>query len=929
MKHSLLVRRWAAAALAAAALLFPAVAAANCSLLSNFAERTPDSQFTDHGNGTVTHTAAASTGTGLMWKKCPQGRSGANCETGTATLLNWQQALREAVTDATGGYTDWRLPSMKELMSIVETGCRNPMINTTRFPLAFPQVQINALYWTSTPGPAREAGNGWAVDFNRGSAALLDKTTTHYARLVRLGKTALEDNYDRNTAVTGGPSPLPVFTTQTGVNLNAYIESNQVTLAGITGSVPISVAGGEYRINGGAYTSAPGTVATGNTVQLRELSAPLANTSSSVTLTINGQNVLFTVTTGSTNEPTNDGFVNLADLVTSVEIRSNTITVSGLTAAGRSIYVDGAATAMISINGSTTWVTSGTVSNGDTVQVRMTSSASTNTKSTANVYIHGRAYPFSITTRSGSSATQPANFIFPAKFDVAPSTVTTSDFVTVTGLSAGMSASCNYRVNQGTWGSCSGNNAMELNGSGTWSGSFTINNNSRLRARVVSSATPGGLAELRVTMNSRDYIFNVYTVGEPNDFTLREQTIVPRGAYIYSNIVMVEGLTASKPISVTGGEYRLSPDGFTWGGWTSTAGTIAINSYLQVRHVSSTSATTATTTTLTINSRPFTFKSTTGSALEVPGGLVFQEIYGAPPATTVQSNLATVTTLASPAAITVSGGTYQKNGAGGFVSTGGTISANDTIQMQVTTGACPNTQSTATLTANGYAFPFNVYTAGGSAQNAFSFASRTNVCAGAVIYSAFSPQLCSGWAGTASITGGTAPGIEKNDSGTWVAAAPTTTTVAAGDKVRVRQTAPAAGLSSTTNLTMNGTVVPFTVTTRGAAATDPPAAFAFADKAATASQAGVESNEVMVDLCTARTATLSVAGGGASPQYAYCNDVDSPCTTWGAWNNTGVGTIPVGGRAVKLKVNAGGAGTTTTVTMTINGVASTFRVLVP
>lgn len=87
-------------------------------------ESTPISNFTVNGNSTVTHTK-----TGLMWKQCAEGLSGANCSSGAATPMIWANALKAANTAnnaAFAGYTDWRLPNVKELESIVELCGYNP-----------------------------------------------------------------------------------------------------------------------------------------------------------------------------------------------------------------------------------------------------------------------------------------------------------------------------------------------------------------------------------------------------------------------------------------------------------------------------------------------------------------------------------------------------------------------------------------------------------------------------------------------------------------------------------------------------------------------------------------------------------------------------------------------------------------------------------
>jgi hypothetical protein len=87
------------------------------------------------------------------------------------------------------------------------------------------------------------------------------------------------------------------FTPLIAQPLNTLIESNSILVSGINVPVGISIVGGEYSINGGAYTSTPGTVVNNDSVQIRQLSSNLSNTTTSATLTISGTSAQFDVTT--------------------------------------------------------------------------------------------------------------------------------------------------------------------------------------------------------------------------------------------------------------------------------------------------------------------------------------------------------------------------------------------------------------------------------------------------------------------------------------------------------------------------------------------------------------------------------------------------------------------------------------------------------
>ena len=137
----------------------------------------PNNRYTNHGNGTVTDSKTA-----LMWKQCGEGQSGASC-TGTLTNQVWQTALNTANNSTFANYIDWRLPSSKELQSLVETGCHSPAINITLFPNT-----PSTFFWTSTT-LAPNAFRAWVVYFGNGFVNDVSvKSGNLGVRLVRAGQ---------------------------------------------------------------------------------------------------------------------------------------------------------------------------------------------------------------------------------------------------------------------------------------------------------------------------------------------------------------------------------------------------------------------------------------------------------------------------------------------------------------------------------------------------------------------------------------------------------------------------------------------------------------------------------------------------------------------------------------------------------------------
>lgn len=167
------------------------------------AQTTPTSAFTVNSDGSVSDEF-----TGLMWSPCVLGLSGNSCATGTAQAYTWQTALQTVETvnaDSTinFGYSDWRLPNIKELATITELQCHSPASNLTLFPgtpmvanynTADPQevTVYSSLLWSSTPSsiynsaaPSTGRSLAWGVSFIDGGIVRANKNSSGYVRLVR------------------------------------------------------------------------------------------------------------------------------------------------------------------------------------------------------------------------------------------------------------------------------------------------------------------------------------------------------------------------------------------------------------------------------------------------------------------------------------------------------------------------------------------------------------------------------------------------------------------------------------------------------------------------------------------------------------------------------------------------------------------------
>ena len=122
--------------------------------------------FTNDLDGTITDLD-----TGLTWQQAE------------VSAITWESALQYAEGLTLGGFSDWRLPNIKELQSINDESLTSPSVNTNFF------VGANtSRHWSSTT-VVNLTNRAWHVDFQLGLVSYEDKLNNLFVRCVRGGTT--------------------------------------------------------------------------------------------------------------------------------------------------------------------------------------------------------------------------------------------------------------------------------------------------------------------------------------------------------------------------------------------------------------------------------------------------------------------------------------------------------------------------------------------------------------------------------------------------------------------------------------------------------------------------------------------------------------------------------------------------------------------
>jgi len=108
--------------------------------------------------------------TGLMWQDNSDAKS---------IKKDWEGAREYCANLELGRYSDWRLPNIKELQSIVDVSHYKPAIKR-----GFKNVNTSDYFWSSSVYVS-DTKDAWVVYFKNGRTNYYNKTDENYVRCVR------------------------------------------------------------------------------------------------------------------------------------------------------------------------------------------------------------------------------------------------------------------------------------------------------------------------------------------------------------------------------------------------------------------------------------------------------------------------------------------------------------------------------------------------------------------------------------------------------------------------------------------------------------------------------------------------------------------------------------------------------------------------
>jgi hypothetical protein len=159
--------------------------------------------------------------TNLIWQKTPY-----------SDTITWEQALHYADTLTQAGYSDWRLPNIKELQSLQDNSVINPALNTNFF-----NVFGRKKFWSTTT-LSNKSNSAWFFDTQFGITTYQVKTTRLNTWVVRGGinSTGVQIGVNYPLILNISPNPCKDILL-VNFNVKAKVQTPYLTISNALGKI--------------------------------------------------------------------------------------------------------------------------------------------------------------------------------------------------------------------------------------------------------------------------------------------------------------------------------------------------------------------------------------------------------------------------------------------------------------------------------------------------------------------------------------------------------------------------------------------------------------------------------------------------------------------------------------------------------------------
>ncbi len=388
-----------------------------------------------------------------------------------------------------------------------------------------------------------------------------------------------------NCSETSAPVSGYFFAAQTGVQRGATLASSSLTVTNINAPASISIVGGEYSINGGAFTANPGTISSGQRVVVRQTSSANYATTTTATLTIGGVSAGFSVTTqtqtfnaaqyfplvvGSSWVTSTNGGTRFTTTVTGTQVVNGILT-TGITDAS---------------NGSISYYTN------DAFGVRL----------------HRVYAPATFIEGCGTVAETDT---FNTPLPIIPANGTIGQTINSTGILIADAGACANL----SFGYASTSNLLAVERVSVPAGQFDALRIQLTLAIAGPSTTTtfwfaSGIGQIK-QLDSDGTVYELVSTNivrtTPDEIVFAAQSNAPVNSTVTSNPLTITGITAAAAVSITGGEYSING-----GSFTSQPGSVTNGQSVRVRLTSPAQGATSVSATLTVGGVTGIFSVTTG-----------------------------------------------------------------------------------------------------------------------------------------------------------------------------------------------------------------------------------------------------------------------------------------------------------------------------